>query len=167
MTTFATPTITDTPEELNASEKALWISEMGVSSQVDTTSAQASADAAQVSADAAQATADVNTSDITGIKTQAAWIDLTPLNAWVGTLKYRLDELGFVEVYASLNGVDSTSTTIATLPVGYRPEFVVSQIVQGAATNVEMTISTDGTIVCLNTGSLSGLINPYFRIPKA
>ena len=58
------------------------------------------------------------------------WVNLTLLNGWQGIVRFQKDGHGTIYVEIQLSTVGSTSarTTIATLPVGYRPAYGYSAL---------------------------------------
>lgn len=106
-------------------------------------------------------------------KQQPAWQTATLLNGWLGTIKYRKNTLGNLELNGVINdGVTTTGTTLFTLPVGYAPvatKYIIalkhtnsttgSSIVViriGADGNVGFGIGTQGDkYVVLDSGTIN------------
>lgn len=62
--------------------------------------------------------------------------DLTLLNGWTGTLRYRKNGMNLVWIYGEITpGVTDRSTTIAILPSGYRPPQVMALPAQSHSVN--------------------------------
>jgi len=57
-------------------------------------------------------------------KAQEAWINLTMLNGWIGTLKIAKSDNGFVTITGEITaGTITGLTQIATIPTGYLPPY--------------------------------------------
>ncbi len=72
-------------------------------------------------------------------KDQGPWVDAVLQNGWTGSMKYRKNEIGQIEIKASINaGTVASMTTIAGFPIDYRP---------GTATLLELINSNSAGIV--------------------
>jgi len=83
-------------------------------------------------------------------KAQEAWITPTLVGTATGTVKYRLNEIGLLELKADLANT-TFGQTIFTLPTGYRPSSSIIDVVSRSgltnASNVgKLLIGTTGAI---------------------
>lgn len=90
------------------------------------------------------------------------WIALTLLNGWVpfsvawATPAYFKDVGGEVEVKAMIkNGTTAGGTSIAVLPVGYRPAESLVFNVATSSGHCNVNVQSDGTISFSSTGDAS------------
>jgi hypothetical protein len=86
------------------------------------------------------------------------WINATLQNGWTGNLRYRLTPLEQLEItFAMDGGVISSLTTIAILPIGYRPTrgipIDVIKSSSGAVVSGALFINADGSIK-ISTGTV-------------
>ena len=104
------------------------------------------------------------------VKLPENWISATLQNGWTGTLKYRKDAFGKIEVTGVLMTVGTTtpSTEIASLPSGYRPPQILGVPVNKGNVppyNVEFLFSiTSGGSFRVNQGvtlPATGTTNAY------
>ncbi|XID92511.1 hypothetical protein ACF3MZ_29290 [Paenibacillaceae bacterium WGS1546] len=96
-------------------------------------------------------------------KQQGQWINSTLLAEWTGSINYRKNETGQLEIVISATpGTITGLTTIAVLPEGYRPARTTSLKVinnnTGAMVNGELYITRNGSIV-IALGSTLGTTN--------
>lgn len=60
--------------------------------------------------------------DLKANKTQPAWITATLQNGWTGTLQYRKNQIGQLEIKGNMTvGTITSGTVLATFPTDYRP----------------------------------------------
>ncbi len=96
--------------------------------------------------------------------TQENWITPTLTNAWVAydtrTAKYKKSSIGRVYLKGIVKS-GTIGTSIFTLPVGYRPDEVMTYPIVSNGVYGYVTINTDGTVVCTSGSnasvSLSGI----------
>ena len=86
------------------------------------------------------------------LRTQEGWTTMSLTNSWLGTVKYKRDNMGFVHFSGALvKGASTSSETLFTLPAGYRPyDNCYFTLVYGTPTTSITTfavleILTDGT----------------------
>lgn len=83
-------------------------------------------------------------------KAQEAWTNLTLTNGWVlktgKTPQYRKNQFGMVELRGALDAGSSSSSIIATLPVGYRPDV-------GSGSGPSFVVSGTGGIKTIQIGT--------------
>lgn len=83
-------------------------------------------------------------------KKRENWITATLQSGWTGTLQYRRNQIGLLEIsFTMSSGTITAGTTIATLPDGYRPLRI---------TALPVHQSTDGKVGQFLTVSSSGAI---------
>lgn len=94
------------------------------------------------------------------IRLQGPWIDGVLENGWTGTISYAKNDLGQVVLKGDLTvGTTSVDTTIATLPLGYRPNArVVIPVIH--------TESSEG-FVGLYMNNVNGVVRVLNNFPKA
>ena len=97
------------------------------------------------------------------VKVAPNLVDATLQNGWLGTIKYTKDTLGYVTLhFNAYGGVVVVDTIIATLPVGYRPNAMITLPINAENTSVDQSawyvvIRNDGTIkVGLRSGIQAG-----------
>ena len=93
-------------------------------------------------------------------KAQGNWITATLQNGWTGTLRYRKNEVGQIEVEGNLvAGTVTIWTTIATLPykatknISVRAVKASSTILDTFLFNVNGSLQINGTSANLSTGN--------------
>lgn len=98
--------------------------------------------------------------------TDSGWQPLT--SSIGGTLKYRkLNGIVFVQGY-DLPALNNEGKTIATLPVGYRPSYVIWQPWYAGSNVGNMTIDASGVLSKAssnNTGNDNVKMSPFFSYP--
>lgn len=96
-------------------------------------------------------------------KVQPNWINATLQNGATGTLLFRRNQIGQLEIKTSGNlafGTITQATVITTLPGGYRPTVETVIMVYNTATNRGipfLTITSSGNIIiCADSGIAAG-----------
>jgi hypothetical protein len=91
-----------------------------------------------------------------------AWITLTLINGWTGTLKALKSINGFVTVYADLvTGASAYTTALATFPTGYRPPIVVGAFLRDESNSGTLVVQvgvTPGGPLLLYAGAVTGRV---------
>ncbi len=96
------------------------------------------------------------------------WTNATLQNGATGTLQYRKNQIGQLELRTSGNlvfGTITVATVIATLPEGYRPIANTVIMVYNAATNRAipfLVVTTAGNIIICNDSGISAGQNTQF-----
>lgn len=83
---------------------------------------------------------------------QPNWITATLQNGWTGTLQYRKNNIGQLEIEAVIkSGTTNQGTVITTLPVGYRPYIarvpLLSAIGDDLSGGLGIVLADDGKIM--------------------
>lgn len=102
--------------------------------------------------------------------TPSAWIDVSSLGSnWsnTNTVSYRKDPLGFVRLKGSVTASGTASSTIFTLPAGYRPLREIRMIMgdDGSSHHGRIYILTNGQVQAVDyvsSGSHAYFDDVYF-----
>ena len=96
-----------------------------------------------------------------------SWTGLSYVNSWANSAgsyelgTYRKDENGFVHLRGILNGSSATANTVATLPIGFRPEYIELHKMRSGSGFGRIDISSAGVITTAErttTMTISGVV---------
>ena len=95
-------------------------------------------------------------------KSQGSYLSATTLNGWTGTLNYRRNDIGQLELSGTiLVGTNTFGTIVLTLPVGFRPlthTAIPAYNSSGGGSLLGLALQTTGDLILYNplAGFLAG-----------
>lgn len=100
---------------------------------------------------------DTNKADVT----QAAWVEATLLNNFTGSIKYRKNTIGQIELVVSgtIGATVAAGTILCTLPAGFRPLVYFDFRARHGASVLDLLFGTDGNVTLNGTGTNGNALN--------